>query len=137
MMKIKKRATILLAIISMFAISIPTMASGYLKTIYLLPNQVWTDRYDHTGVRTGSYSYVDVTCHSVYPESGRDTYSKMQVRLADTYGNDLSSIYTIKEATGANKVYLLEGYLNITNIYYEFRGNSSSDAYASVTYEDK
>lgn len=136
-MKGKKILITLFVMVSMLAMSMQAMASATYKTIYLEPNKLWSDRIDNPGVRTGNYSYVEVTCHSVYPESGSDNFSRMQVRIADMYSNDLSSIYTIKEGDGANKIYLLEGYLNTKNIYYEFRGNSNSDAYAVVTYMDK
>lgn len=136
-MKGRKILITLFAMVSMLTMSMQTMASAINKTIYLEPNQLWSDRIDNPGVRTGNYSYVEVTCHSVYPESGTDNFTKMQVRISNMYSADVSSIYTIKEGDGANKIYLYEGYLNAKNIYYLFRGNSNSDAYALVTYMDK
>lgn len=121
----------------MLVMSISVRASSTEKLIYLPSNQIWTDRTDNAGQRTGNYSYTEVRCHSVYPESGFDTFSKMQVRLSDMYHNIISNTYVLTEGSSFTKVYLLEGTLSVNDIYYEFRGNSNSSAYAVVTYKDK
>ena len=136
MRRTKKLGSIFL-IMMILALNIQAMASAYNVTVYLEPDQIWSDRIDHPGPRSGNYSYVEVTCHSVYPESGLDTYSKMQARVSNMYGQNISLPYTIKEGDGANQISILEGYLGTTNIYYEFRGNSRFSAYATVSYDDK
>ncbi|MCM1327741.1 MAG: hypothetical protein NC094_13705 [Bacteroidales bacterium] len=136
-MKHKKLLATLLTIVSILAMNISVMASAGYITVHLWPNQEWTDRYDNPGTRTGNFSYVEVICHSVYPESGTDNYSRMQVRLADMYGNALSDTYTIKEGSQVNRISLWEGSLSIKDIYYQFRGNSREEAYALVSYTDK
>lgn len=55
----------------------------------------------------------------------------------DEYHNIISNTYVLTEGTTYTKVYLLEGKLSVNDIYYEFRGNSNSSAYAVVTYKDK
>ena len=132
----KKLLVSLVAILTMFAISSQTMASALYKTIYMYEDQIWTDRYDNPGIRSCDYSYVLVNCHTVYPESGLDMFSKIQVQITDLYGDAISSIQTISEGAGDTEVNLLEGYLSTPSIYYKFRGNSNASAYAMVSYKD-
>lgn len=66
-------------------VSIPTFAATD-AYVYLGANQAWSDRYLTQDTRSGNYSSVYAKCHSVYPESGIDTFSKIQARVTDMYG---------------------------------------------------
>ncbi len=112
-------------------------ASGEVQ-IGILPNQVWTSQSDHTDARTGKYSSVYARNHAVRPISGIDTFSKIQVRVTNGYGLVVSDIYTLNESASNNtSIPIKDGYLDIELVGFQFRGNSDSPAYATVSYDGR
>lgn len=110
-------------------------ASGEIS-LYIYPNQIWTADSDNTDFRSKNYSYVYARNHAVHPILGTDNFSKIQVRVTDGYGLRISDIYTLKEsATTASSIKIYEGYLNTSLVGFQFRGNSSDEAYAIVSYD--
>lgn len=104
------------------------------RSIVSLPaNQVWVYR---TLTRSGNYSYLNVNLHDVYPESGFDTYTRIQVQMTNTSNVNIAvgTPTVIYEGQGLYKYHLREGYVSTKTIRFQFRGNSSKPALADVTY---
>lgn len=87
------------------------------------------------GRRTCDYNFVKIKCVSVYPPSGEDNYTKIQIRVK--CGNiSMNSWTPITEGADYTKVYMKDGYGNISKITYQLRGNNAKyDAYTVVTYD--
>ncbi len=112
-------------------------ASGEVS-IYLYPNQVWTGDFENTDSRTGNYSTVYVRNHAVRPESGTDNYTKIQARATNGYGLEITDTYVIDEsASSYTALKIKEGYLSVNFVGFQFRGNTSHDAYAIVSYDGR
>lgn len=117
---------------------LPTFAAVDDQLIYLDANQIWSDRYDTYDSRNNNYTYCTAACDSVYPESGTDNFSKIQARATNLYGSVIiaKSYYTLSEGAGDVKMYYDSSLnQNWTTVMFQFRGNSSSAAYAVVDYD--
>lgn len=115
---------------------VPAFAGS--ATLKLPVNQVWVEAGSET--RSKNYSYANVTCDAVYPNSGMDTFSTVQVRLTDGNGTTVSkNSYTrVYEGSPAPTiVHIKQGYLSLGELTFEFRGNSSHAATAVVGYDAK
>lgn len=132
MNKCKKSVTVVvvLAMCCMMCFSVAAARA----TIMLPPNQNWS--VGKTDTRTGNYGYVSVGCDSVYPVSGTDNFQYIQARILNESGNlIMDDSYTIiKEGTGLQSIDIKQGYLNTKIVTFQFRGNTSSNAVAEVTY---
>ncbi len=112
--------------------------SAFAVTVYglhLPANQVWVGGGSVS--RSGNYSYVYARCMSVYPDNNdNDTYKKIQGRI--TYNGAViseKSYYVIKEGNGDYELKVKDGYLGLSKVAIEFRGNSNKSAYADVFYD--
>ena len=103
------------------------------QTISLYPYQT----YNYiTSTRTGAYSYTRVGCNSVYPTSGADNYTQIEVRLVNTAHTQwISDTVTITEGTGLHNVYIYQGLLNISSFQFGFRYIDNHAAGAVVKYD--
>lgn len=125
-----------LTLLLCLSMSLPCMAT-YRKSIRIPANQEWTTAGSES--RSGNYSYVSAENHSVYPESGTDLFSTIQCKVTNSSGTRVcaNEVYYLSETGGSVNIYMREGYLNTTTVYFKFRGNSSSAAYAVVSYYGK
>lgn len=128
-------STLMLVGICVFASAFNSLA-GY-SDIYILPNQAWTGDFENTDSRSTAYSTVHAKLNTVYPESGTDFFTKIQVRVTNGYGLVISDIYTLTEGKDVSAIPIKEGYLDTTFVGFAFRGNSSASAYASVYYSGR
>jgi hypothetical protein len=134
---IKKIFVGMLAMAAIFIMSSVCYAGtrDYMQTIYLPPNQAWTTA--GSGNRSGNFSFVIARTHAVYPVGGADHFTKCQCKITNTSGTTIckSSYYTLYETSGSyTHIPIKEGYLNTTTVKFKFRGNTSDDAYANVSY---
>lgn len=107
-------------------------------SIYIDSNQIWSADYDNTDSRSGNYSTVYARNHAVRPVSGIDTFSTIQCQVTNGYDTKISDIVSLKESNSGNTtISIKEGYLSCTLVGFEFRGNTSSDAYAIVSYDGR
>ncbi len=138
MKRYAKLKVFIITILVFCIMSIPTFAAMS-RTVYLAPNQLWTDRWDSSHSRSGQENSVFAKCDSVYPESGWDTFTKIQVRVADTYSNIISadSYYTLTEGEGYTTIPLNDTGKKVSTVYFQFRGNTNKAANASVTYDGR
>lgn len=130
----KRKSVTVLTLCGLFVInSIPIFAASN-QQISLPKNQAWMTAGSET--RTGNFSYARAGCDAVYPETGNDNFSKIQVRLKNSNGSVISkeSYTVLTEGNGTEKIYLKEGYMNTSSVTFQFRGNSSSSAKAIVDY---
>lgn len=132
--KLKKFLAIMGVFGIIFSMSLVTNAVDK-KQISLPANMKWTAKYSTS--RNTSYSYSRARCHSVYPESGSDNFSRMRCRVVNSSGTVISaSSYTIltEGASGNTRISLREGYLNLSTVYFQFCGNTKASAQAVVSY---
>ena len=134
-MKIKKGIiTTMIVLIIIVITCTPVLAASY-KVVYLHAGQVWTQGYGEA--HDTNYSYVGAMCHSVYPYSGPDYFTKIQCKVTNTYDNVIttSSHYVLSEnASNYTSMKIAEGYLATSTVYFHFRGNSQEQAQAIVSY---
>lgn len=130
----KTKVVSMIVVMFMFCVmSIPVLGA-YNEVIYLPEGQKWVSGYS-VG-RTGCFSYIKISCDSVYPLSGNDNFSRIQARILNSQGVKImdSDYEVLKEGDGYKNFYIKEGYLNEERVYIEFRGNSSPEAEAVVNY---
>lgn len=134
-MKKLKTALAALVVAVMLAVTfVPVFAASY-ETIHLATNQYWTKALGAT--HNTNYSLCGAMCHSVSPISGDDNFHKIQCRVTNTYAVSIGTrdFYRLTEgATTYTEITIKEGYLNTSNIFFQFRGNSSAQATAVVSY---
>ena len=116
-----------------------TASSVFNKHISLASNQVWTARMGVT--RSGSHYDVATKCHSVYPVTGEDTFTRIQCKVVDSDGVNIMdsglSYIVLNESAGYSQIIIKNGYLDLTKVYFRYRGNSSAAAEAIVSYLGK
>lgn len=113
---------------------VPSFAASYV-TIQLASNRYWTKGYGES--HDPSYSTCGAMCHSVSPYSGTDHFHTIQCRVTNTYNETISTSgsYSLSEgASSYQEIKIKEGYLNTNTVYFQFRGNSNSQAIAEVSY---
>ena len=133
MKNMKKLVTIITVWAMAFVMAIPSFAA-YKQTISLPKNQQWATAGDIN--RSGNYSTVKARCHSVYPDSGADFFGKIQCRVTNKNGTEISDkVYTLDEgASDYTKITIKEGYLATSPVTFQFRGNKDAAANAVVSY---
>ena len=101
-------------------------------------NKEWSYRAD---TRSCAYSTVYARCLSVSPNAGgTDNLTYIETVVSNSAnGYWISDVYKLYEsATGNSSIQIKEGYLNVSNIYFQFRGSDSSvEAYARVNYDGR
>ena len=113
---------------------VPSFAASYV-TIHLASNRYWTKGYGAS--HDPNYSTCGAMCHSVSPYSGTDYFHTIQCRVTNTYNETISTSgsYLLSEgASSYQEIKIKEGYLNTNTVYFQFRGNSNSQAIAEVSY---
>lgn len=134
-MKKLKTALAALVVAVMLAVTfVPVFAEGY-TTIYLAANQYWSKGYG--AAHNTNYYFCGAKCHSVAPYSGVDLFRRVQCKVANTYGETIGDedVYTLVEgATDFTEIKIKDGKLNTPTVYFHFRGNSSEQAVAVVSY---
>lgn len=113
---------------------VPSFAASH-KTVYLMSNQYWTKASGEN--HDPNYKNCGAMCHSVAPYSGSDVFHTIQSRVTNTYAETISvkNYYLLNEgATNYTKIEIKDGYLNTKVVYFQFRGNSNSQAIAVVSY---
>ena len=126
------------ALALMLSSSIMCFADVGEKSIYIDTNQIWSADYENTDSRTGSYSTVYARNHAVRPISGIDTFSTIQCQVTNGYDYVISDVIPLKESNSSNtSISIKEGYLSCKFVGFEFRGNSSAAAYATVSYDGR
>lgn len=103
--------------------------------VYLPQNQLWTGAYSTS--RSTAYSYVSAECNSVYPLSGSDNFTQIQVTVVSNNNTTIlkGEVATLTEGQGMKSLTIKDGYLDLRTVYFKFRGNSSSAANAVVSYQ--
>lgn len=111
-------------------------AAGFTNRVFNIPqNQqlVYSSSYN----RSGNYPYVTARLHSVYPPSGNDNYSKLQL------GNEHAGVihgYIVAEEGHTNdiKLYVRQDMLTVKPVRLVMRGNSAAlSCYAVVSFDAK
>ena len=122
-----------ITVLAIAAMSVTSMAATN-KHIYLAQNQAWTSKYSES--RSTNFSYAQAALESVYPTSGVDNFSKIQTRLVNSAGTQISqkAYVVLTEGDGYKNISIKEGYLSLSTIYFQFRGNSNKAAEAVVNY---
>ena len=122
--------TVLLAVTAM-----PIYATTSNKVLYLQSNQYWTQGFGEA--HDINYYYCGARCHSVYPPSGTDTYTRIDCKVTNTYNVvvTVAPYYTLNEsASGYSYLQIKNGYLGTATVYFAFRGHTNADAYAVVSF---
>lgn len=128
----------MLVLVLFFAMAIPSMAVSTKEIVQIYSNQVWNNRSPVT--RSGAYSTVIARNHSVYPNSGTDTYEVIQCRVTNQSGQQIcvEPYYLLNETAGTHTTIVLgEGYLGNNSVVFGFRGNSNKPAEAVVSYNPR
>ncbi len=111
-------------------------AGTYEVPIYILPNQVWSGDYEHTDSHDPKNEYVYARNHTVYPESGKDNFSRIQVQVTNGFDLLISDVVILNEAdSDMTSIRLYDRWSDTTFVGFEFRGNSDKEAYAIVSYD--
>lgn len=133
--KIKRRIVTAIVLAAMVLATCIPVFSVSEQLIYLPANQIWTKGY---GVSHNiAYSYAGAKCHSVYPISGVDDFKRIQCRLSNTLDEVITyaSYYVIVEGdSNYTAMRIKEGMLDTQTVFFKFRGNSSAQANAVVSY---
>lgn len=139
-MKMLKKVTISSLVVLMTLIALCGSALAYTnvlnQVIHLNSDFEWSTK--HYISRSTKYSYVNARCNSVYPENNSglpDTFGTIRCHLVDANGEDVSAIYSLNESSPSySRVYIYEGYLDLSYVYIQFCGNSTFAAEAVVSY---
>ncbi len=128
-----KKVKACIAAILVMSLIIGTNVFASTTTVYCAKKQTWTKAGSMP--RTGDFSFVFIWADSVYPNSGKDTYKKIQAVLENSKGTHISSIITLTEGDYSSELYIKDGYLSNKTVYAYFRGNNPDyAAYADVSY---
>lgn len=115
--------------------AVPVKAASNV-VVYLPKNQLWTGPYSAS--RSGNNRYVSAKCNSVYPLSGTDNYTQIQVTVVSNNNTTIleGEVATLTEGQNMTRLNIKNGYLNLRTVYFKFRGNKPElDANAVVSYE--
>lgn len=131
-MRLKEKVFAAIAVLGVSAMTCVPVFAGTVN-VNLKANQAWSNKYSVS--RTGNYSYVSARCKSVYPSSGEDNFKYIQTRIVNSSGTLLMDDDYVKlneEDANATHIYIKNGYLNISTVNFEFRGNTDKAASAVV-----
>lgn len=138
-MKIKEMSISIAILICMAFVSAATVfaATWESNVVISLPeNQVWTSNY--ASARAYHNTYCVAKLISVYPLSGRDSFTKIQTRVLDDDGDNIMQdnveYVILTEGKGYKNISLKQNHVNDAKVYFQFRGNSASAATAVVDY---
>lgn len=133
--KVRSKLVTAVTVMAMCAMMAMSVGAASNVVVYLPANQLWSGSYSVS--RSGAYGYVSAECNSVYPLSGSDNFTQIQVTVVSNNNTTImDGGYTVlKEGAGMYRLRIKDGYLNLKTVYFKFRGNSSSAANAVVSYE--
>ena len=130
----EKLCTIVVVLVMLLMVSAPAYAASY-QVLHLEQGQIWTRGYGE--IHNTAYIRCGAMCHSVYPYTGSDSYSRIQCKVTNTYREVIvtAPYYVLHEgASSYTAMHLKDGYLNTSTVYFHFRSNSSEQAQAVVSY---
>lgn len=135
MSKRGKMVTCLVLALVMVVSCVPLFASALTLDIPLPEGQNWTERYS-AGTHQLGYDSASARCNSVYPESGIDLFRTIQCRVVNNASQVISQEPFVKltEGAGDTKILLKQGMQGNELVLFQFRGNTTQSARASVTY---
>lgn len=132
MLKTKNLVTGVVAMAMALVVSVPVFSATN-QTISLPKNKVWVDAGD--AIRSGNYSAVRARCHSVYPDSGTDDFTKIRCRVQNSSDTVISDTVILSEtASDYTSIEIREGYISASPVTFQFRGNTNAAANAVVSY---
>lgn len=110
-------------------------ASAITQDIAIPAAQSWTNKYN-AGTHQAGYDSASAECESVYPISGIDLFHTIQCRAVNSSGTVISANSSVKlnEGDGETPILLKQGMQGNIQVFFQFRGNSSSAARAVVAY---
>lgn len=130
--------TAIIVVVMVLISCLPAFATVLNKQIVLPANQLWTTGYgDNHDPR---YSTIGARCESVYTGTGFDWFTKVQYSADYLDGASWVTVTTApyavlnEGATNFTPMSIREGYLDIEHVWFKFRGNIDSSAYAVVSY---
>lgn len=134
MKHLKKLITPAIALAMVIVMALPAFAASKQK-IRLPQNQVWVT------AGTEAREYCDdpsARCHSVVPVDALvDLFSKIQCRVLSSTGESMgvNAVTTLTEgAKDYTGIRLKSAYHGVNSVTFQFRGNSSAAADATVSY---
>lgn len=133
-----KFMTAVVVVIMLALSSMPAFAAANNVNVTLPANQHWSVGYSDS--HDPRYSTIGAKCVAVFPESGEDTYKMIQYSADCLDGSSwvtvtTSAYETLTEGMGYKSMTIRDGYLDVENVWFKFRGNSSLSAYAVVSYD--
>lgn len=133
--KWKSKLVTAVTVVAMWGMMAMPVGAASNVVVYLPANQLWTGSYSAS--RSGAYRYVNAQCNSVYPISGEDNFTRIQVTVVSNNNTTIleDEVATLTEGQGMETLNIKNGYLNLRTVYFKFRGNSSSAANAVVSYK--
>lgn len=131
------KRSIITLVVALFLVTVTCIPAFAVSGEYVpIPaNQVWTKGYGDS--HDANYNDAGALCSSVYPYSGVDLFSSIQCRLHDTMDNVISTkdYVVLKEGNGKfTQIEIKDGFIAVPTVYFKFRGNTSSQAQAIVSY---
>ena len=138
MRKTSKFVTATVAVVMFAMSSMPVFAVANDVKVKLPANQLWSVGYsdDHNP----KYSTIAAKCNAVYPDSGEDTFTQIQFSADYLDGSSWVTVTTtpyetLTEGKGYETMHLRDGYLDIQDVWFKFRGKASHSANAVVSYD--
>ncbi|OUP46034.1 hypothetical protein [Pseudoflavonifractor sp. An187] len=136
MKKAGKLVTGLLGLAMAAVTILPCAASTvYTHDIEIPAHMVWTKIYG--AERSQKNKEVKARCNSVEPPKANwDTFTKIRCRVVNGMKEPITEKkeYVLEEGKGYVSMELLNGYLDVYSVSFQFRGNSESAAIANVSY---
>ncbi|MGB8455028.1 MAG: hypothetical protein WCD89_22195 [Anaerocolumna sp.] len=143
-MKVKKKIASVISLVLVLGFIMGTNAFAATDQIITVgKDMTWKD-VDYL-YRSGLDPYITASCSSVYPDSGTDNFTRIQVGLKRTPNSpspdtiiNWGGYYVLYEGEGDTKVQILDNYLSAYNIRICFRGNDPDyGANAVVSYSTR
>lgn len=133
MKHLKKLITPAIALAMMIVMVLPAFAASE-QQIRLPQNQVWVT------AGTEAREHCDdpsACCHSVIPlNSPIDFFTKIQCRIINSAGKTISlkDVITLTQGNTLQRIELKSAYHGVNSVTFQFRGNTTAAAYATVSY---
>lgn len=138
MKKNSKFVTAAVVLVMLLLSIMPAFAQVNNVLISIPANKAWSVGYGDT--HDARYSTIGAKCESVYPESGLDTFTRIQYAADYLDGSSWVTVTTkpyevlVEGDPEYKTMQIREGYLNIPTVWFKFRGNTDASARAVVSY---
>lgn len=132
----KKRWISIMVVTVMFILNTVSTFAASNVSVYLPASQVWTASL--LDQRSGAYYDVMMNLDSVYPTgNATDNYQKIQARIRNSDGITImnGNYVVLNETENAQYIMIKNGYIKTETVFFQFRGNTNSAAYAVVDYD--